>query len=325
MRILYHYTNAQAFQGVVESAELWATDFRYLNDSRELVYTWIEFVKKLEYLASQPGEYSEAYQAQLKALQLMNAIDLMHFDDAMFIACLTEQSDSVTQWTNYADQGRGFALGFDLEKIAALKVPQYQHLPDGKLTPMIAIVAGGPDDGQSIEFTWGAFRQKVNYGDAVRDSVVEGLLSAVRSCSGTNTGLHFPTKIANCIFQTHALVHRLPLVKHSEFEHEQEHRITITEHFGGKSLSQKQALASLGEPFSVFARGALETVDVQFRADALTTHKPYVRLPFNREALVTVVTGPCSTHRLVEETTRRLLDRNGYRHTEVRASQSSLQ
>jgi hypothetical protein len=39
--IVYHYANTQAFKGVVENAEVWATDFRYLNDSRELVYTYV--------------------------------------------------------------------------------------------------------------------------------------------------------------------------------------------------------------------------------------------------------------------------------------------
>ena len=80
--IVYHYTDTQAFEGVAEKAALWATDFRYLNDSRELVYTWIAFVEKLEQLAAQPSEYSEAYGAQLEAPRLMNATDLMHFDEA---------------------------------------------------------------------------------------------------------------------------------------------------------------------------------------------------------------------------------------------------
>ena len=34
--IVYHYTDTQAFAGIVENAALWATNFRYLNDSREL-------------------------------------------------------------------------------------------------------------------------------------------------------------------------------------------------------------------------------------------------------------------------------------------------
>jgi hypothetical protein len=30
---VYHYKDTQAFKGVIENAALWATDFRYLNDS----------------------------------------------------------------------------------------------------------------------------------------------------------------------------------------------------------------------------------------------------------------------------------------------------
>jgi hypothetical protein len=50
--IVYHYTETQAFAGIVEKAALWATDFRYLNDSRELRYAWDEFVAKLRELSS---------------------------------------------------------------------------------------------------------------------------------------------------------------------------------------------------------------------------------------------------------------------------------
>jgi len=47
---VYHYTDTQAFKGVIENAALWATDFRYLNDSGELIYTWAAFVERLEKL-----------------------------------------------------------------------------------------------------------------------------------------------------------------------------------------------------------------------------------------------------------------------------------
>jgi Protein of unknown function (DUF2971) len=322
--IVYHYTDTQGFKGVVETAAVWATDFRYLNDSRELVYTWTAFVERLEQLA-QPGEYSEAYRAQLEALGLMHARDLMHFDDAMFVACFTELPDAVSQWTRYGDNGHGLALGFDSERISALNVPQYHHGLGGQLIPMTAILSGGPSSGQRVEFKWGALRQKVAYGDAARDRVVDGLIDTVQRIWEQNDVGTFNAKVANCIYQTHALVHRLPLVKHSDFKDEQEHRITITEHFGGRSLSPMRALHSLGKPFSDLAQGALETVDVQFRLDAPRMFKPYVPLPFEREALVNVVTGPAVKHQLVEATVRRILDRNGFRDTKIEASQSPLQ
>jgi hypothetical protein len=103
--IVYHYTDTQAFKGIVENAAIWATDFRYLNDSLELVFTWKAFVERLRELAAPPGEHSAAYRAQLEALMLMNATDLMKFDDAMFVACFTELRDAVSQWTRYGAGG----------------------------------------------------------------------------------------------------------------------------------------------------------------------------------------------------------------------------
>jgi hypothetical protein len=185
--IVYHYTDTQAFKGVVEKAALWGTDFRYLNDSLELVYTWTAFVDRLTQLSKEPGEYSEAYRAQLEALNLMNATDLMAFDDAMFVACFTELPDAVSQWTRYGANGRGLALGFDSERIRALNVPQYHHAPGGQLIPMTAIVAGAATSDQvKVEFKWGAFLQQVAYGDAARDRVVDGLIDTVEGCCDRN-------------------------------------------------------------------------------------------------------------------------------------------
>jgi len=324
--IVYQYTDIEAFQKIVEAAKLWATDFRYLNDWEELVYTWVPFVGRLEELATQPGEYSEAYRAQLEALRLMNAIDLMAFDDAVLVACFTELPDAISQWSRYGANGRGVALGFDSDKIGVLKVPQYCRYPDGNLEPVTATEIGTDGGRKEIELRWNAFLQKVNYGDAARDRVVDGLLDMVRQCSGKNDDArHFNTKVANCIWQTHALIHRLPLVKHSAFEDEQEHRLTITEHFSGQSRSQRTALSSLGESFKALPYEPLRAVDTKFRTGGATMFKPYVEMPFERQALVEVVTGPAVKHQLVEATIRRMLERNGFPETRVIASKLPYQ
>lgn len=66
-------------------------------------------------------------------------------------------------------------------------------------------------------------------------------------------------------------------------------------------------------------------MDVQFRPGQVTMFKPYVALPFEREALVEVVIGPVVKHQLAEATLGRMLDRNDFRHTAIRLSESSLQ
>ncbi|MGN7780480.1 DUF2971 domain-containing protein [Mycolicibacterium sp. 22603] len=325
MGIVYHYTDPQACKGVIEKAELWGTDFRYLNDSQELVYTWAAFVERLENLVAESREPADAYRAQLQALTLMNAKDLLQFDDAMFVACFTEVVDRVSQWTHYGAKGHGFALGFDADQISSLQVTQYDREPDGQLAdPVMATIGGGPEAGQQTELKWNAFLQQVRYGDAARDLVVDGLIDTVQRIAADSGS--FESNVGNCISQTHALVHRLALVKHSDFEHEREHRITITEHHGGRSLKQKAALRSLGrEPFTVWAYGGLVTADVQFRSHETKVFVPYVRLPFERSALVEVIIGPAVNHHLAEATLRRILDRNGFRHTQITPSQSSLQ
>lgn len=327
MAIVYHYASAQAFKGVIESAQVWGTDFRYLNDSRELIYTWSVFVQRLEELTAQPSGDLDAYRAQLEALNLLDAKDLMRFDDTVYVACFSELPDAVSQWTRYGGgDGRGFALGFDSEEISAVAVPQYNHTPGGRVVPVMATVGGGPDSGKQVELTWGAFLQKVRYGDDARDLTVKGLLSTVRRIREVDGPVgSFEQNVANCISQTHALLHQMPLVKHSAYQDEQEHRITITEHHGGASLNQRRALSSLGEPYSYLAQGPLTTVDVQFRPDDSKLFVPYVRFPFKREALIEVVIGPMVKHHLAETTVRRLLDRHGFRDTAIKLSEAPLQ
>jgi hypothetical protein len=195
--IVYHYTDSQALKGVVENAALWATDFRYLNDSQELIYTWAAFVERLEQLAAELSQHAGAYRAQLEALKRMNAVDLMQFDDALFVACFTELADVASQWIGYGANGRGFALGFNADLIRSPEVPQHRYCLNGQLTPMTATVGGGPNSGQTVEMKWNAFLRKVAYGEGARDLVVDGLTDSVRAIS-EESGT-FDNNVGNCI------------------------------------------------------------------------------------------------------------------------------
>lgn len=312
--LLYHYTDAGGVAGIVKNAVLWATDFRYLNDRLELVYAWDEFVKRLERLTHESGDYIQAYTAQLRALNLMGARDLTDIDDPVYVACLSELGDDLSQWRGYGYHGRGFALGFDSKLIETLQVPMWSHTTTSRHKPII-------DQATGKQFTAPASRRKVGYGEKVREDIVSGLLGAVLGiCDEDNYQSSLETDIANCIFQTSALINRVAMAKDAVFEGECEHRIYINEHFGARSAKQRRALSSLPEPFPSFALGTLDTVDVQFRPSPNTVFKPYIELPFDRDALKEVVIGPIHKHRLAQETIRRLLDRYAFRDTEIRTS-----
>lgn len=316
--IIYHYTGPDAFSKILENTTLWATDFRYLNDSTELIYVWEPFVATLQHLADDPtDEYSQAYTAQLRALQLMNAANLMDFDDTTFVVAFTELGDALSQWSRYGANGRGIALGFDTDAISTLRAPVFHHQTGGRLIPVL--------DQNDEPVTSFGFLRKVGYGEAHRNEVVKGLITSVRQNCGKNGESSHETMVANSIFQTAAWMQRLPLAKHESFRDEREHRITIGEHHGGRTAQQRTALTALGEPAAHYATGPLETLNVKFRPNAATMFAPYVELPFTHEALVKIVTGPAIKHRFAQPALRRMLDRNGFRHTKIEASQLPYQ
>jgi len=95
-----------------------------------LIYTWDEILKRLEEGVKESHQDLQAYQAcraALEAFERAEARDLTSVEYAIFICCFSELKDSLNQWTLYADNGSGMALGFDVEKIKAIHVPYYQQ------------------------------------------------------------------------------------------------------------------------------------------------------------------------------------------------------
>ncbi len=106
--IIYHYCSVEAFEGIIKSKKIWLTDSRYMNDKYE--GTWIDKIVK-ETLSSLNGEYNE---------EILN--NFYHHYTSMknkkyYLACFSEESDKLSQWRGYADDGQGIAIGFSRDAI----------------------------------------------------------------------------------------------------------------------------------------------------------------------------------------------------------------
>ena len=316
--ILYHYTDAGGFAGIVQNRKLWATDIRFLNDPLELKYAWEALLTALEAAKTDKPEYSEAYDAALQAISMTNAIDPEAIEDRLFSTSFSADGDDFGQWRAYADDAKGMALGFDKESITLLEVPYFHHAEHGQLVQMTAIVS---DTNKQVPFVWGSFTQPVSYGEEGRQRAIETVLYQIeRSCEKNGEGL-LPNRLYNIINRVPLFLSMLALVKKTTYQSEREWRFTIPEHLGSSSLSMKKALGKV-EEFKWAAQGALETVDVKFRPGGRAGLKPYTEIPFKTEALVRVVIGPnVESRRLALSTARQVLDRYGFRETEVVASE----
>jgi hypothetical protein len=251
---------------------------------------------------------------------MTKAVDPDAIEDRIFSTSFSEDGDDLKQWIGYAGDAKGMALGFDLESIRMLEVPYFHHTPNGVLVPMLATVSG---TNHQVPVTWGAFLDQVRYGDAAREEAIgEVLWQIERACERNGVGTA-AQKLVNSILRVPLSLSRLALVKKTTYESEREWRITIAEHFGSSSLSMKIALSKVKE-YSHYAQGALETVDVRFRPGGRAGFKPYTAIPFKQSALVKVVVGPnVESPGLAVSTAKRLLDRYGFRHTDVVFSEHS--
>lgn len=110
---IFHYTNTAGLMGILSSSRIWATHFRYLNDSSEISYGFSLFErivgKKIE------SNKNEIINAFLKrTLITANPFDGMF---ECYVACFCENDDLLNQWRSYTDSGGGFSVAFDAEMI----------------------------------------------------------------------------------------------------------------------------------------------------------------------------------------------------------------
>lgn len=107
-QLLYHYTDAAGLVGILESHSLWATHTGYLNDPSELGY----FNQVLD---DAINELSEELDRSI-AGRVMSGVRTPFVERSLFhsyVASLSADDASASQWLAYGDHGMGFAIGFN--------------------------------------------------------------------------------------------------------------------------------------------------------------------------------------------------------------------
>jgi len=116
---LYHYTTLTGLQGIVGSAELRASDIRYMNDSTELRHT-------LELLNQQ---ITRRILAGVDNPELLNALLdwLSHrivSGPMLFGASFRANGNLLSQWRGYSVHGKGVSMGMSPEQILSRAAAQ---------------------------------------------------------------------------------------------------------------------------------------------------------------------------------------------------------
>lgn len=126
-KILYHYCSVDAFFNIITNSSLWFSDVQKSNDYQECIVCREIVNKSIE-------EYVEDDVQALKAWKTWykNGVEANSALRA-FCACLTEGQDQLSQWTEYANDGKGMAIGFDKEILEELNLISEHHLAFGQV------------------------------------------------------------------------------------------------------------------------------------------------------------------------------------------------
>ncbi len=125
--LIYHYTNDSGLRGILESGQLWFTDIFNLNDPSELSHGIGYALDILKHQANNGPNEAKVFSKFFSHAVTGNVETSAHY----FVCCFSKTDHDLGQWRAYADDGRGYAIGFDaklLEQAFAKAVTAEAHL-----------------------------------------------------------------------------------------------------------------------------------------------------------------------------------------------------
>jgi hypothetical protein len=110
-QMLWHYTSGDGLMGILGEGSLWSTHVSCLNDTGELNYAHGLLLDALreQAEAAVPGSIEDTFLSHV----LSNSSRDGAGSSDVFVACLTEKGDDLSQWRSYAGGEGGYAVGFN--------------------------------------------------------------------------------------------------------------------------------------------------------------------------------------------------------------------
>lgn len=206
--LIYHYCDANALLSIFNNRSVWATDTGYLNDSKELVSLFEGLKHHLQKTDTPAAGLVRA--AVLELAEFAPSFRASLIGMATYVACFSEDGDVLSQWRAYADNGMGFAIGFDPTDLAIFNAEKPSEL------------------------------RRMMYGGSTEEEIVvrylDQVVEAVREIETSPERYGYPSMSLNSWLRlrTSEFLHELAFeCKHPAFHEEREWRILAT---GGELL-----------------------------------------------------------------------------------------
>jgi hypothetical protein len=109
--LIYHYCDPTAFLNIIQSKKLWLSNLANMSDHAERLWAERIMDEELDILKSSfSPEIIQEFSLQYQVTKF-----------SPYICCFSTDGDLLSQWRAYADDGHGFAIGFDSSLISYSK------------------------------------------------------------------------------------------------------------------------------------------------------------------------------------------------------------
>jgi hypothetical protein len=221
--VVYHYTTDAGLRGILQSGRIWLTDIFSLNDPSELRHGLSRARAILNQKAASGPPESKIFAKDFASLD--KGLDrAAHY----FVCSFSEAGDDLGQWRAYADNGRGYALGFDAKALE-------EAFGKGAETPT----------SNNAAFP-------VTYGDSTLDDIQRQLVEKMFSLISLPNGRKLPGDVIVAYMvellttlASHAL-HAVLFFKHEAYSNEREYRFLEVHR-----ADAKPAHSLRGRPYSL--------------------------------------------------------------------------
>jgi len=139
---VYHYCSLETLLSILDKKTIRLSDINKSNDYLESKAT-IDFIKKAVIQLCHQQSIDESEQIMLgidneAAMKHLIEIVFNRFlnykDTLVYAACFSEEPDLLSQWCEYADNGKGVAIGFNTECLKKICESSEEHLKFEQVT-----------------------------------------------------------------------------------------------------------------------------------------------------------------------------------------------
>lgn len=101
--MIYHYTDLNAAISIAKNAEIWLTDYRFLNDKEEFITGYEVLLKAINEYRGLEDEYPQGFiEDVLNSLKFICEDNFQNLErNNIFVASFSNVSDLLGQWRNY--------------------------------------------------------------------------------------------------------------------------------------------------------------------------------------------------------------------------------